>query len=67
MFDDLRDTPEEEMLSQSGIPYEFQPAPPERRIAGMTAVQRLILSVLLFATVAVLGMTCLLGTGKLWC
>ena len=41
-------------------------AAPERKIFGMSAGQRLLLSILLFATVFLLGLSCLLVTNKVW-
>ncbi len=66
MFDDLRDSPEEDPISNAEFSYEPQPAGPEPRIFGMTAGQRLIISLMLLAAVFILGTTCLLVTEKLW-
>jgi len=66
MFDDLRDTPEEDPISNAGFAYETEPAGPEPRIVGMKAGQRLIISLMLLATVFILGLSCTLVTGKIW-
>ena len=66
MFDDLRERSNEETFAQAGVPFQAPPAAPERRIFGMTAGQRLVLSILLFATVFVLGLTCLMVTQRIW-
>ena len=66
MFDDLRDTPEEDPISNAGFSYEPEPARPESRIMGMTAGQRLIISLMLLATVFILGLSCTLVTSKIW-
>ena len=66
MFDDLRETPEEDPISNAGFTYEPEPAGPEPRIFGMTAGQRLIISLMLLATVFVLGLSCTLVTTKIW-
>lgn len=66
MFDDLRDTPEEDPVSNAGFTYEAEPAGPEPRIFGMTAGQRLIISLMLLATVFILGLSCTLVTSKIW-
>lgn len=66
MFDDLRDTPEEDPISNAGFAYEPEAAGPEPRIFGMTAVQRLVISLMLLATVVILGLSCTLVTSKIW-
>jgi hypothetical protein len=66
MFDDLRDTPEEDPISNAGFVYDEPPAGPEPRIFGMTAGQRLIISLMLLATVFILGLSFTLVTGKIW-
>lgn len=60
MFDDLRDSPEEEPVVEIGVPYEPKDIGPEPRLFGLTAAQRFVLSLLLLATVFVLGLSCLL-------
>ena len=66
MFDDLRDTPEEDPISNAGFAYDEPPAGPEPRIFGMTAGQRLVISMMLLATVFILGLSFTLVTGKIW-
>lgn len=66
MFDDLRDEQEEDPISNAGITFEAQPAGPEPRIFGMTAGQRLVISLMLLATVFILGLSCLLVTERIW-
>lgn len=66
MFDDLRDTPEEDPISNAGFGYEPEPAGPELRFFGMTAGQRLIISLMLLATVVILSLSCTLVTSKIW-
>jgi hypothetical protein len=67
MFDDLRDMPEDSDFIDEGFdsPYEApQVAPRRGRFLGMTASQRLVISILLLGTVVVLGILCLLVAGK---
>ncbi len=66
MFDDLRDTPEEDPISNAGFAYDAPPAGPEPRIFGMTAGQRLIISLMVLATVFILGLSFTLVLGKIW-
>jgi hypothetical protein len=66
MFDDLRETPEEESAIETGVPYQPKDTGPEPRLFGMTAGQRFVLSLLLLATVFVLGLSCMLVTERIW-
>ena len=66
MFDDLRDRSMEEMANRSGMPAAVQAPERERRLMGMTAAQRLVISIMLLATVFILGLMCLLVTGRIW-
>lgn len=66
MFDDLRDHSNQEAMPQVGIPAKPEPVGPEPRIMGMTSGQRLIISIMLLATVFVVGLMCLLVTGRVW-
>jgi hypothetical protein len=68
MFDNLRE------LSDGPMDFEEERARlfevedhyvPERRIFGMTSGQRLVLAILLLATVLVMGTACLLVMGKI--
>jgi hypothetical protein len=43
-----------------------QAAQPERRMFGMTASQRLVIAIMLLATVFVVGLMCLMVTGRIW-
>lgn len=68
MFDNLREA------SGQSDPYEEQGEPvekggaraPARRLFGMTAGQRLVISILLLATVIVMGLMCLVVTGRIY-
>ncbi len=68
MFDNLR-----EASGQSDL-YEEQGESvdkgdvraPGRRLFGMTAGQRLVISILLMATVVIMGLMCLAITGKVY-
>lgn len=66
MFDELRETADDEPALEIGARPKRKAAGPEPRIFGMTAGQRLVLSILFFATVFVLGLSCLLITQRLW-
>jgi hypothetical protein len=71
MFDNLRD----EANSQPFFEDNQQPAEPEAvtmsapprsgRFLGMTPIQRFVIAVLIMFMVCVLGMMCLLITGKI--
>lgn len=67
MFDNLRDLsegrkPAEEVVS---IPTEDYQPPGSGRFLGMTAGQRLVISILLFFAVVLLGTMCLLVTQRI--
>jgi hypothetical protein len=67
MFDNLREMSDDAGLFEEADeqPFEFPVEErPEVRFLGMTAGQRLILSLLLLATIIVMGMSCLVVTGK---
>ncbi len=69
MFDDLRRAtePPEPFEEEEEMAFDtFEQAMPERRIFGMTAGQRFVISLLLFGTVAVLGAMCLVVTQAIW-
>jgi hypothetical protein len=69
MFDDLREMSDEssEMEERDEIFYDLEAeAAPEVRVFGMTVGQRFFIAILLLATVAVLGMSCLLVFEKVW-
>ena len=69
MLDDLRrsafeNEPEEHDLDEDPFFYEEAP-PPERHFLGMTAVERMFLSIFFFMNVLVIGVALLLATGRL--
>ena len=69
MFDSLRDMSDDSTEFEQPVDTIFEPEPydPEAgRFLGMTAGQRLVISILLLATVIVLGLTCLMVTEKIW-
>lgn len=69
MFDNLRelsDGPSELEVGEEGLFDVPAVDVPERPLFGMTSGQRFVLSILLLATVVVMGITCLLVTGKVW-
>jgi hypothetical protein len=69
MFDNLRDMSDDSALFVEPPVDEEQVshfARPERRVLGMTAGQRFILALLLFATVVVVGFMFLLVFEKVW-
>lgn len=61
-----------ENLREASEPSGYEEAPrakgrrriPERRFFGMTAAQRFVLSLLLFGAVVVMGIMCLVVTGR---
>jgi hypothetical protein len=69
MFDNLRDMSDgPSYLETPDLETSVQPKRkgPERRVFGMTAGQRLVLSLLLLFTSIVMGAMCLLVMGKVW-
>jgi hypothetical protein len=69
MFDNLRDLSEGQPAAAKPAPnpapaVEEYRAPGSGRIMGLTAPQRLVLSVLLFFAVVLLGTMCLLVTQR---
>lgn len=68
MFDDLRNLSDEgDYLGDDEEPFEeFVEEVPQTRLMGMTAGQRLLISILLLATVAVVGMMFLLVFSRVW-
>lgn len=73
MLDNLRDQASNSPFFQGDEPndpeLEPKPTPVRRssgRFLGMTAVQRLIFSIFLLATVCVVGVLCLLVTERIW-
>jgi hypothetical protein len=69
MFDNLRDMSDgSSYLETPELETSVQPKSkgPERRVFGMTAGQRFILSILLLLTSIVMGAMCLLVFQKVW-
>jgi hypothetical protein len=69
MFDDIRDLSENSDLLEQGEGDSFEiygDAPRGGGFMGLTAGQRLVLSILLLAVVVVMGLTCLLVTQRIW-
>jgi hypothetical protein len=69
MFDNLREMTNESYGIEESDESPFETADyraPERRIFGMTTGQRLVLSILILATVVVMGLSCLMITEKVW-
>ena len=69
MFDELRGMSDEssEMEEMDEMFYNLEAeAAPEVRIFGMTVGQRFFIAILLLATVAVIGMSCLLVFERVW-
>ena len=69
MFDSLREMSDDSTEFEQPIDTIFEPEPDDTaagRFLGMTAGQRLVISILLLATVIVLGLTCLMVTEKIW-
>ncbi len=65
MLDDLRNTAQESYLEEEArLALEASKPKVEKKILGMTAVQRFVISVFLLIAVIVLGSFCLLVTGK---
>jgi len=69
MFDNLRELTDrpEAKAQPAPLPTEEyeEPAPGSGRFMGMTAGQRLLISILLFFTVIILSVTCLLVTERI--
>jgi hypothetical protein len=69
MFDDIRDSSDDSDLLQHGGGDSFEiygDVPRGGGFLGLTAGQRFVLSILLLATVVVIGVTCLLVTQRVW-
>jgi len=72
MFDDLRQLTDDEPLFDSPkAEQSFEDEAPEPRVPrgyflGMTPGQRFLLSLLLLGTVVILGLMCLMVTGKVF-
>jgi hypothetical protein len=69
MFDNLRNMSDGPSYTETpDLETSVQPKrkAPERRVMGMTAGQRLVLSILLLFTSIVMGAMCLLVFQKVW-
>jgi hypothetical protein len=67
MFDNLREMSDGGVLFDEAMDDEFDEQlvePPEGRIFGMTAGQRFVIAMLLMGTVIVMGLACLMVTGR---
>lgn len=66
MFDELREDINDRDVFDLDDPFEYyEDLPPQRGFLGLTAGQRFILALLLFATVIVMGVTFLIVTGRI--
>ncbi|OGO69932.1 MAG: hypothetical protein A2Z37_04140 [Chloroflexi bacterium RBG_19FT_COMBO_62_14] len=68
MFDNLRDLSDGSSLFEDPADAQYAAAPkgPQRRFLGLTPPQRFLLSLMLFASVVLIGLMCLLVTEKFW-
>lgn len=69
MFDNLREISDDSGEFEEPIESIFEPdleEAGEDHFMGMTAGQRFFISLMLLATVIVLGITCLMVTEKIW-
>ena len=68
MFDNLRDLSDGSSLFEdpADAQYAATPRGPQRRFLGLTPAQRFLLSLMLFASVVMIGLMCLLVTEKFW-
>jgi hypothetical protein len=69
MFDNLRDLTDETMEYDEPVDSFFDSGGQDvggGRIFGMTAGQRFFLSIMLLATVTVMGLACLMVFTKVW-
>lgn len=68
MFDNLRDLSERPAAAPKpvSVPIEEYRAPGGGRFLGMTAAQRLVISIMLFFAVMLLGTMCLLVTQRVF-
>ena len=69
MFDNLRDITDDPAEFEEPIESIFEQyfeQAGDGRIMGMTAGQRFFISLMLLATVIVIGITCLMVTQKIW-
>lgn len=67
MYDDLRNLSEGENYFEEEDPFEeIEEKMPESLFMGMKAGQRLLIAILLLATVIVMGAMVLLVTSRVW-
>jgi cell division protein FtsL len=67
MYDDLRNLTDKEATFEEQAATESYKEPTlQKRMFGMTAGQRLLLSILLLAAVIVMGVMVLLVTSRIW-
>jgi len=68
MFDNLRDLSDGSSLFEDSADTQYAAGPkgPPRRFLGLTPPQRFLLSLMLFASVVMIGLMCLLVTEKFW-
>jgi hypothetical protein len=68
MFDNLRDLSDGSSLFEEPAQAEYAPVPkgPPRRFLGLTPAQRFLLSLMLFASVVIIGLMFLLVTERFW-
>lgn len=67
MYDDLRSISDEGDYFEEEDPFEeLEISIPQTRLWGMTAGQRLLISIMLLATVVVMGLMALLVLSKVW-
>lgn len=68
MFDNLRDLSDGSSLFEEPAEAKYAAVPkgPPRRFLGLTPAQRFLLSLMLFASVVVIGLMFLLVTERFW-
>jgi hypothetical protein len=66
MYDDLRNLTDKEATFEEQAPQAYKEPTLQKRMFGLTAGQRLLLSVLFLAAVIVMGLMVLLVTSRIW-
>jgi hypothetical protein len=67
MYDDLRNISDSADYFEEDDPFdELRERAPQTRVFGMTAGQRLLIAILLLATIIVMGAMALLVTSRVW-
>jgi hypothetical protein len=67
MFDNLREASEQpDIFAEGPMAGRQAPRRPAPRFLGMTAGQRLLLSILLLGAVILMGVMCLVVTGRVY-